>query len=510
MPSPNPLLRADLRKLLLILLPCFLLLLAVRPLSVPDEGRYPEIAREMLLSGDYITPHVNGMVFLDKPALYYWLEAVSFKAFGVNLWSIRLMPALFGVLGVVMIFITAFQLFSRRAAWWAAAALACNPLYFLSSQYADMNIEVAVLVTTAICLLLLGRREEPGTKARRYLFWLAWAAIGFGVMTKGLIGLVFPAMVAGTWVLIGSRWRELRYWYFFSGLLIVLAICLPWFLAVQKQNPDFLHYFFITQQFERFSGTGFNNEFPFWFYAPVILVGLLPWSFWLPKALYNQIRCAVGKAALADADVRQLLLLWPLLILVFFSIPASKIVGYILPVLPPLALLVGEYIDRRLIHAENTGTKTFALKHVSWMPAFGVMLTLTLLALATMYDKSGSRLLADELRSRWQPGDVLISYRHYYHDLPLYLQTEKPLVVVDDWNDPAIMQTDNWQREFYLGLQKQPEARAWLVDEAAFNRQLEDNPRVFVLATKGDAEYLVQRRGLRIIARTGKHVLLAK
>lgn len=259
-----------------------------------------------------------------------------------------------------------------------------------------------------------------------------------------------------------------------------------------------------------FPGTGFNNEFPFWFYVPVIAVGLLPWSFWLPKALYNQIRCAFGKAALADADVRQLLLLWPFLILVFFSIPASKIVGYILPVLPPLALLVGEYIDRRLIHADNTGVKTFTLKSISWLPVIGGAITLSLLLVARMHDQSGIRPLADELQSRWQPGDVLLSYRHYYHDIPLYLQTEKPLVVADDWSDPAIMQTDNWQREFYIGLQKQPEARAWLVDEATFNRQLEENPRVFVLATKGDGEYLVQRKKLRIIARTQKHVLLAK
>ena len=141
----------DLIILIAIMIPAFVTLLGVRPLSVPDEGRYPEVAREMLLTSDFITPKVNGIAFLDKPALYYWLEAGSMHVFGVHVWSIRLMPALLGALGVVVVFITAHRLFSRRAAWWSAAALTTNPLYFLASQYADMNIEIAVWVTCALC-----------------------------------------------------------------------------------------------------------------------------------------------------------------------------------------------------------------------------------------------------------------------------------------------------------------------------------------------------------------------
>ncbi|HQQ63622.1 MAG TPA: glycosyltransferase family 39 protein [Pseudomonadales bacterium] len=499
----------DLQRLLLIVLPLFLLFIGWRPLSVPDEGRYPEVALEMLLSGDFITPRINGIVFLDKPALYYWLQALSFHVFGVSQWSIRLMPALFGVLGVAIIFITAWQLFSRRAAWWSAAILATNPLYFLAAQYADMNLEIAVLVTAALCLFLLGRREPAGSRQRRYLFWLGWMAIGFGVLTKGLIGFVFPAMVAGCWTIIGWRWRELPRWYFISGFIIVLAVCWPWFVAVQKQNPQFFHYFFIYQQFQRFSGTGFNNELPFWFYLPVIAGGLLPWSLWLPKALFNQYRCAFGNTAFADADVRQWLLLWPLLILVFFSLPASKIVGYILPVLPPLALLMGDYLDRKSALAAPL---SFAMRHTKYLPVIGLLVSLALLAIIPRFEPNGIKPLATVLQKAFQAGDSIISYRNYYQDLPLYLHREKPfqpMTVVDNWNDPEIMKEDNWRREFFLGLQNQPEARNWLIDENAFAARLQSSARIFVLSSYRNEQTLVSRYGLHVIARTKKNILLA-
>jgi 4-amino-4-deoxy-L-arabinose transferase-like glycosyltransferase len=515
----NSRLKQDLQYLLLILLPFFLLFIGWRPLSVPDEGRYPEVALEMLLTGDFITPRINGIVFLDKPALYYWLQAFSFHLFGVSQWSIRLMPALFGVLGVTIVFITAWQLFSRRAAWWSATILATNPLYFLAAQYADMNLEIAVLVTAALCLFLLGRREPVGSIPRRYLFWLAWMAMGFGILTKGLIGLVFPGMIAGCWAIMGWRWRELLRWHLISGLIVLLAVCLPWFMAVQKQNPQFFHYFFIYQQFERFSGTGFNNEFPFWFYLPVMLCGLLPWSVWLPKALVNQTRCAIGKTALSQcSEERQILLLWPLLILIFFSLPASKIVGYILPTLPPLALLLGDYLDRKLTLAEQTGTVSFAVRHTKYLAVIGIAISFALLLVVPRFEPNGIKTLVEALQNQRKDGDSIISYRNYYQDLPLYLHQQKtaqpmnfqPMMVVDNWNDPDIMKEDNWRREFYLGLQNQPDARKWLIDESAFANKLQEaGARIFVLSSYRNEQELTSRFGLHVIARTKKNLLLA-
>ena len=337
--------------LALMLFVCWFAISGWRPLSVPDEGRYPEIAREMLMTGDFVTPRLNGVAFLDKPALYYWLQTVSYRLLGVSTWSVRLMPVLFGVAGVVLVFVASWHLFSRRAAQIAAAVLASSPLYVGASQYANMDLEVATWISATLLLFLLAwQASQP---RQRWLFWAAYACMGCGVLTKGLIGAVFPLMIIGAWTVLGWRWRELLRWQIIPGVMITLAVCLPWYLAVQKANPGFFHYFFIYQQFERFASGGFNNALPFWFYLPVIAIGLLLWSFWLPHALHNQFRAAVGSTALHQADARQLLLLWPALILVFFSIPQSKIVGYILPVLPPLAMLLGDYLDRKLDFAHG-------------------------------------------------------------------------------------------------------------------------------------------------------------
>jgi len=497
--------------LLLLLTIYFVALMGLRPLSVPDEGRYPEVAREMLLTHDYITPRVNGIVFLDKPILYYWLQAGSFKVLGVNTWSIRLMPALFGIGGALLVFFTAYQLFNRRAAWWSVGALVCNPIYFLAAHYANMDLEIAIWVSAALCLFLLARKKTEGSAQRRNVFWWAWAAIGCGILTKGLIGLVFPAMVVGVWVVIGWRWRELKHWYFVSGLFVTLAICLPWYLAVQHRNPQFFHYFFIYQQFERFSGGGFNNVFPFWFYAPVVFVGLIPWALCLPIALYNQWRCAFSKMALADADSRQILLLWPLLIFIFFSIPASKIVGYILPVIPPLAILIGEYIDRKLTMAEKNAThRSLFIKTLPALPVTGVILAVALLLIIPRFEKEGIQPLVSELQAQWQTGDEIICYRNYFQDLPLYVQSVHPLKVVEDWSNPEILKDDNWRREFYFGLQDQPEAKEWLIDETDFYVFLKTHTRVFVFARKKDLGMIEKKYSLKIISQTEKNVLLLK
>jgi 4-amino-4-deoxy-L-arabinose transferase-like glycosyltransferase len=429
------------------------------------------------------------------------------------------MPALFGVFGVVIVFVTAWKLFSRRAAWWSAAVLASNPLYFLASQYADMNIEVAVLITAALCLFLLARNAVE-RRARRYLFRAAWLAIGLAILTKGLIGIVFPAMIVGAWTVAGNRWKELRSWHFFTGALLVLAVCLPWFVLVQRQNPQFFHYFFIYQQFERFSGHGFNNESPFWFYLPVIAAGLLPWSIWLPSALRRQWLLAQQNKP--GSDVYQFLLLWPLLILLFFSIPASKVVGYILPVIPPLALAIGVFLaDRREFSAEQSigaarvrslRERFFSIRTAVWMPAIGAVICLAAIAGATHFDRAGVAPLAKQIQHLAAPRDRIVSYRQYYQDLPLYLQTSRPLLVVDDWNDPQIMEEDNWRREFYIGLNNhngaQQDAHQWLIDENRFAAMLNEPTRTFVLARARDERELVRRYGLRVAARTGKNILM--
>lgn len=203
------------RELLWVTLAClgyFLILLGSRVLNVPDEGRYSEVARAMLLSGDFITPRLNGIAFFHKPILHYWLQVASFSVFGITEWSVRLMPALAGVLGCVLTYVAGTLLYGRHTGRLAALMLATNPLYFLSSRYADMNLEVAVFITCALLCFMIAMQYPLGSK-RRNILWAAYAFAALAVLTKGLIGIVFPMMVVGAWVLVTRQWRLLREMY---------------------------------------------------------------------------------------------------------------------------------------------------------------------------------------------------------------------------------------------------------------------------------------------------------
>lgn len=530
-PALSP--RRDIGLLLALLLPYFLLMTGARPLNIPDEGRYPEVAREMLQSGDFVTPRNNGIVFLDKPALYYWLQALAMALFGVQVWSIRLVPALFGVLGGLITFVAVRRLYSRRAAWLSVMTLVCQPLYFLSSQYADMNMEVGVWIAAALFAFLLADRAE-GAARRRWLLAM-YGCAGAAFLTKGLIGVVFPLMIVGSWLLLRGRWRDLRCYGLGWGLPLVAAINLPWYTLVQQANPDFLHYFFVYQQFERYAESGFNNAQPGWYYFAILAGGLLPWSLLLPAAtrhLWQRWR-AEGEAGRHHL----FLLLWPWLIVLFFTVPESKISSYLLPAVPALGVHLGVYLDAQLARAP--GRLLRALPQVSvavgtvflvgawyWQPpqagharavaagiglvglitgalalfcldrgrrqaawaslaggvALMLLLTLPLVPHFTQYRSSAP--LAARMQQGLTADMRIISFRSYLNDLPLYLQPRQHIIVVDRWQDPALMQRDNWRREFYIGLQQDPaRARRWLRPESELPALLHD-PRPYFLLVR--------------------------
>lgn len=505
------------------------------PLFTPDEGRYTEVAREMLVNHDFITPRVDGVPFLDKPALYYWLQAASLAMFGIKEWAVRFFPACFGLAGCLMVYAAGRSLFNRRTGLLAAAILATSPLYFAAAHYANLDLEVAVLINATL-LSFLCAFKNPG-KPNIRLLYAAYAFAGLAFLTKGMIGIVFPTLIIGAWVFILSRWSLILRMRLLTGLCLSAAICLPWYLLAQQANPDFLHYFFVEQQLTRFlSHAAFNNPSPFWFYLPIVLVGLLPWACFLPAAIAKNLS-AITQDKQANA-ASLFLLLAAGIIFVFFSIPHSKTVSYILPVFPPLALFIAHYLDGIFDHANRHalptilftlitscfGTLLLLNYHFQWLalsPAMTPFLTamgallifggvislclshlrlpvlfayfcswsalflLTLMMSASHINDRSTKPLITALASTLQPSDVIVNYYTFYQDIPLYLN--RTITLVADWQSPTIPDKDNWVRELWAQMNNRKEDN--LIDNNTFAVRWRGPQRLFVFL---DAKYLNQ------------------
>ncbi|MEY8715603.1 ArnT family glycosyltransferase [Francisella philomiragia] len=343
----------DILILLTIYIIYFFLFLGSRHLSIPDEGRYPEIAREMLTSGNWVTPTINGVPFLDKPPLYYWLEATSMHFFGVNAWAIRLPQAIFGILGCVSIYIFGRYFYSRFAGVLASFILATNVLYFFEAHYANMDLIVANLLWIAFFLCLVSLKQSS-TKSKRILMYVAYFVSALAFLTKGLIAIVFPCITVFVWMLITNNWHRLKELYIPTGIILFALVVSPWLILAQKQNPDFLYFFFYFQQFYRFVGQGFNNAIGPWFYFVILLAVFLPFSMLLinrlPKGFKN-----IWQNRKSDY-IGFLITLWCILILIFFSIPSSKIVSYIMPIFAPLSLLMALSFEKIIKTKDNLST----------------------------------------------------------------------------------------------------------------------------------------------------------
>ncbi|KXO54866.1 ArnT family glycosyltransferase [Francisella tularensis] len=340
----------DIFILLIIYIIYFFVFLGWRHLSIPDEGRYPEIAREMLSSGNWVTPTINGVPFLDKPPLYYWLEATSMHFFGITPLAIRLPQALFGILGCISIYVFGRYLYSRFAGVLASFILAANVLYFFEAHYANMDLIVATLLLIAFFLCLTSLKQTK-TKNKRLLMYAAYFVSALAFLTKGLIAIVFPCMTIFVWMLITNNWYRLKELYVPTGAVLFVVIVTPWLVLAQQQNPDFLYFFFYFQQFYRFVGHGFNNAIGPWFYFVIILAVFLPFSILLLNRLFKGAKI-IWQNRKQDSTTL-LIALWCLLILIFFSIPSSKIVSYILPIFAPLSLLMALSLEKIIKNNDN-------------------------------------------------------------------------------------------------------------------------------------------------------------
>ena len=253
----------------------FGLFLGSRPLSVPDEGRYAEIPREMAVTGDWVTPRLNGVKYFEKPPLVYWFTALSIKLFGLSEWSVRLAPALFSLLGCLSVYAAGTIFYGRRAGILSAIVLATSVLYYALSRTLILDMPVTALLSLSLCSFLIGLREPDGWK-RRALLYVFYAGCGLTMLTKGLIGIVIPGMIIFVWMLVMNQWSILRSLYLPSGIALFLLVAAPWHILVQRANPEFFQFYFIHEHFERYLTKVHARYKPFWYFIPVLAGGSSP------------------------------------------------------------------------------------------------------------------------------------------------------------------------------------------------------------------------------------------
>jgi 4-amino-4-deoxy-L-arabinose transferase-like glycosyltransferase len=522
-------------------------MLGNRPLSVPDEGRYVEIPREMVATGDYLTPRLNGVKYFEKPVLFYWLESFSIKLFGLKGFALRLWPALFALMGCLVVYGSGVRLFGRRTGLISATVLATSLLYYALSRAIILDMPVSALLSVALLCFLLGTHEPLGLR-RRFFMWGFYSFAALAVLTKGLIGILIPGMVIGVWIMLLREWRVLKTMYLPSGLLLFLLIAAPWHILVDRANPEFFNFYFIHEHFLRYVTKIHGRYKPAWFFIPVVLLGLFPWSAFLIQAVKHNLPPSWRERH--EHRDTLFLLLWAGLVFLFFSASDSKLIPYILPVFPPLSLLIGRYLaeawDRRdfpgiragyavmliitvvltvvlialpqyrvspdvqklgklpflfaVVLITGTAVTWFMSRRRNFRWAFlsltvtTVLFSIVVNAAASFADMRSTKNLALVLRQLLQPGDEVVSYDTYYQDLPVYL--ERRITVV------------NWKGELEFGTTVEDTSQ-WMIVEATFWKRWDGPATIYMLTKRGtyDALRAAGHKNIYFIAGTDDNIL---
>ena len=313
--------------------------LDVRRLIHPDEGRYAEIAREMYLTGDWVTPRVDGIKYFEKPPFQYWATAAAYRLFGVDEWTARLWPALAGWLAVIAIGYAGFALGGIALGTFAGLALAGMLWPAALAQIVTLDSGLAFFLALAFAAFVTAQRPAASDSRRRGWMWVAWAALAGATLSKGLIGIVLPGGALVVYSLLTRDYAIWRRMSLASGIVLFLVLTTPWFVAVASRNDEFLHFFFVHEHFERYLTTEHQRVAPWYYFVPIALIGSLPWVTVLvcgaPRAWREGTPNALG------FSWQRFALVWAAFVFAFFSASGSKLASYILPMFAPLALVVG-------------------------------------------------------------------------------------------------------------------------------------------------------------------------
>lgn len=528
----------------------------IPPLFPPDEGRYATIASEMLAHHQYLIPHVNDVIYFEKPPLIYWLTAFFLKLFGHNLWAVRFVNPFLSWISVWFTYLCCRIIYNRRVAFLGALFSGTMLLGLAMGHMLTLDCGVAVFLNISLLSFLVGLQYDPGFKRSLWL-WLAYLAAGAAVMTKGLIGIVFPMMIIGLWVLIRNQWWQVKHFRIITGLILVLLIALPWPLLVQHKYSFFLYYYFIRQEFLRYATPLAGREMNIFSYIGVFVLGLFPWVFFLPQALKRFFKKEAVAITADDALAKNndwFLLIWGGAITLFFAFSNSILIPYITPILVPFAILIARYVDTIFVnnlkksdaisisfylffcavfciafivipfvyHVDFAhiacitfpcaigllacfivGFYALLRKHLLWFLSSMIIMMIILtkgLWLAGPYVNQRTIIpLAHMIQPvlRKHPDTRVVNYHTYDQDLPFYLR--RKMIVV------------SWRGELNYGYQHQPEAKEWMITTSKFWHLWDTKPMFVVLSNANYVNKTFQHKAGKVYfwGKTTKKTLIS-
>ncbi len=522
----------------------YLSALGTMPLLEPDEARYAEIPREMLASGNFVTPHLNGVVYLEKPPLFYWGNALSFRLLGEGEFAARLFTAAVSAAVVLLTYWMGATLSGWRTGLYAAIVLSTSVYHYAIGRLNTLDMTLALTLLLAIFPAYLYLSERRSSRGWLYL---SYAAAGLAFLTKGLVGIVFPAAVIVVWLVFSRRHRRIVKGISLPGILIFLVVALPWVVLVQRENPDFLWFFFVHEQFLRYATKIHQRYEPFWFFIPIVVGGFVPWIAFLRRVV-SAVRASAEEFLPADASV--FLLSWILFIFLFFSFSGSKLPTYMTPIFPPLAVLFGRGLEmwadredgsvrcraplalaallaaamiflpdagrhRMEMHDWVLATAAPALLLLAWgaVPLFVrrlgaervVLISFLLIALfltsvnrpAGIYlvNYKSAKNLSAAITASLRPGDVIVQYRSYKQGVTWY--TGRRTVLVAEVGELA------------FGADRAVDRAQYFIDEAEFARLWKSETRVFAVFKRDALPFIREKfpEG-RLLYRTDEGILI--
>jgi 4-amino-4-deoxy-L-arabinose transferase-like glycosyltransferase len=496
--------------------------LGLRPLYKADEARYAEIPREMVASGDWITPRLNGFKYFEKPPLQYWATGFFFETLGMSDWTSRLWAALMGFAGILLVLSVGNRLFGPPAGTFAAAVLAGSPVYVAAAQISSLDMGLTFFLSGAVFALASGYPMA------------FWACCALAVLSKGLVGIVLPLVTLGLYILLKRDWRLIGDIRPISGPVVFLLIAAPWFVAVSLRNPEFAHFFFIQEHFQRFTTEVHHRTAPVWYFLPVLALGLAPLL--LPAAVgwWRGLRSPAP-----SFDAVFWLALWALVVLAFFSASSSKLPAYVLPMFPALALLAGRTLaeegDRKLMLAQGAiavaagiaaaailpgkGGPAYA-SYVPWLIAAGAVTAVlgvaslfarkySVIALAaagflatqlaiighgTISERFSAAALIASIEPKPPADAPVYAVDTYDHTLPWYLRRTVTMVAYRDELGAAV----DWDSNLFVPT----------VEE--FERRWPAQPQAYAFVGAGAFESMAGRLPMTVIARDARYVFVRK